>query len=261
MKPGIECPPLALFGTLVFSLLMSGAVAQESGKAETITFKDGTANVDGTLKTEDGKDNVQKQPCKVFTIEFKRGHNYKIEMSSKEIDSYLRLEDVTGKEVAKDDDSAGLVNARIQFHCRVDGAHRVICTTYGGGVGPFRLTIQETPSAMATQLKLKDAMAAIDGKLIGLDAMDAVQTRSVCKIYSVQLAKGKSYQMDMTSKDLDSFLRLEDAAGKELAKDDDGGGGRNACIQFACLESGEYRVIATTFFGGTGHFSLTIKEK
>jgi serine protease Do len=67
--------------------------------------------------------------------------------------------------------------------------------------------------------------------------------------------------MDMTSKDLDAFLRLEDAAGKELAKDDDGGGGRNARIQFACPATGEYRIIATTFFGGTGRFTLTVKEK
>src|SRR6185369_1244130 len=115
MKPEIECPLLALFGTLAFSLLMSGALAQESAKAETIILKDGMANVDGTLKTEDDKDNVQKQPCKVFTIEFKRGQNYTIEMTSKEIDSYLRLEDATGKEDRKDDDSGGFVNARIQF--------------------------------------------------------------------------------------------------------------------------------------------------
>src|SRR6476659_10135444 len=241
MTPGIQRPLLALFGTLVFSLLMSGAMAQESGKAETITLKDGMANVDGALKTEDGKDNVQKQPCKVFTIEFKRGHNYKIEMTSKEIDSYLRLEDAAGKELAKDDDSGGFVNARIQFHCRVDGAHRVICTTYGGGVGLFSLTIQESPSSKVAELNLKNGIGVSDSKLIGLDAMDAVQTRSVCKIYSVQLAKGKSYQMDMTSKDLDSFLRLEDAAGKEWAKDDDGGGGRNARILFSCPETGEFR--------------------
>ena len=34
-------------------------------------------------------------------------------MTSKEIDSYLRLEDKAGKELAKDDDSGGNVNARM----------------------------------------------------------------------------------------------------------------------------------------------------
>ena len=104
-------------------------------------------------------------------------------------------------------------------------------------------------------------MGLAEAKLIGTDATDAVQTKSVCKIYAIKLAKGKSYQIDMMSKDVDSFLRLEDSAGKELAKDDDSGGDRNARIQFKCPGNGEYRIIATTYFGGMGSFILSVKEK
>jgi hypothetical protein len=163
--------------------------------------------------------------------------------------------------LAKDDDSGGFVNARINFCCRADGTYRVICTTFLGGTGNFTLTIKEIVLAKPKELNLKDGTAKVEAKLAGIDQTDAVQTHSVCKIYAIKLAKGKSYQIDMVSKDLDPFLRLEDSAGKELAKDDDSGGDRNARIQFQCPENGEYRIIATTYFGGVGNFTLSVKEK
>ena len=111
------------------------------------------------------------------------------------------------------------------------------------------------------EINLKDGMAKVDAKLTDTDAIDAVQTHSVCKIYSIKLVKGKSYQIDMMSKDVDSFLRLEDSAEKELAKDDDSGGDHNARIQFDCPADGTYRIIATTYFGGAGDFTLVVKQK
>jgi len=254
---------LLLLGAVAFPFLNSlpGVFAKEAKKGENITLKKGVAKVASALKTDDDNDKVQKHPCKVFNVDFKSGQNYKIDMVSKEIDSYLRLEDATGKELARDDDSGGLVNARINFRCRMDGAYRVICTTFGGGTGPFTLTILETSIARDAILDLKDGMAKVDAKLTETDATDAVRTHSFCKTYAIKLAKGKSYQIDMMSKDVDSFLRLEDATGKELAKDDDSGDGRNARIQFECPEDGEYRIFATTFLGGTGRFTVTVKEK
>ena len=260
---------LLLTALLAPQLCMSMAAAQddkkdekqESKKPELLTLKEGVAKVDGALKADDEMDRVQKNPCKVYVVDFKTGRNYKIDMVSKELDSYLRLEDATGKELAKDDDGGGFVNARVHFHCPADGGYRVICTTFGGGTGAFTLTIQEVAVAKAVELRLKDGTAKIDGELTGMDAMDAVQTRSVCKVYVIQLAKGKAYQIDMASKDVDSYLRLEDSTGKELAKDDDSGGEHNARITFSCPETGAFRIIATTYFGGVGRFTLTVKEK
>jgi hypothetical protein len=268
MNPGWRDLVLIVLRMAAFFTLFSFPVVwaqegnkQEGNKAENITLKDGMVKVDGALKADDEKDKAQKHPCKIFTVDLKSGQNYKIDMVSKEIDSFLRLEDAAGKELAKDDDSGGFVNARINFHCPTAGAYRVICTTFGGGTGAFTLTIQEATIAKAAQLPLNDGMAKVEAKLTAMDAADAVQTHSLCKVYAVKLAKGKSYQIDMMSTDVDSFLRLEDSTGKELAKDDDSGDGSNARIQFSCPENGEYRIIATTFFGGMGSFALTVKEK
>src|ERR1019366_10263988 len=45
------------------------------------------------------------------------------------------------------------------------------------------------------------------------------------KRFEVRLQAGKQYRLTMDSKDLDSFLVLQDKTGKELASDDDSGGG------------------------------------
>jgi hypothetical protein len=263
MKPAFRSALLCVLATAALTTISSlrVAFAQDAKKAEHITLKDGMVKMEGILKADDDKDTGRKQPCKVFTIDLKSGQNYKIDMVSKELDSYLRLEDATGKELAKDDDSGGLVNARINFQCRMNGSFRVICTTFAGGTGAFTLTIQELALAKSVEINLTDGIARVEAKLTAMDPMDAVQTHSPCKAYAIKLAKGKTYQIDMASKDVDSFLRLEDATGMELAKDDDSGGGRDARIQFECREDGEYRILATTFFGGMGNFTLTVKEK
>jgi hypothetical protein len=240
---------------------------EESKKLEAVVLKDGKGKMEGNLKTDDDKDKVQKSPCKVYTVELQAKRNYKIDLVSKELDSFLRLEDADGKELAKDDDSGDNVNARIYFHCAAAGTYRIICTTFMGGTGPFSLSVQELPLPTSSALALKDGGAIVEGKLTTADGMDSILTRSFCKIYGVKLSKGKTYQIDMASKnvdaskDVDSFLRLENAEGKELAKDDDSGGGYNARLQFECPEDGDYRIIATTYAGGVGNFTLTVKEK
>jgi hypothetical protein len=253
----------ALVGMAAFSpprFLMS-IYAQEGSRVENLATKDGSAKLERALKSEDSKDRGRQQPCKVFTVELENGRGYRIDMTSKEIDSYLRLEDPAGKELAKDDDSGGLLNARINFQCRTAGAYRIVCTTFGGGTGSFVLTVREIANAKAVALNLKDGVATIDGTLAGSDATDAVRTASASKTFTIRLAKGKSYRIDMRSKDVDPYLRIEDSAGKELAHDDDSGGDRNARIEFACPEAGEYRILATTYRGGTGRFTLTVNEK
>jgi eukaryotic-like serine/threonine-protein kinase len=61
-------------------------------------------------------------------------------------------------------------------------------------------------------------------------------------------------------KALDPYLVLRDAAGKKLAEDDDSGGGLNARIVFRAEQAGAFRIQATSFNGGAGAFTLTVRE-
>jgi hypothetical protein len=72
----------------------------------------------------------------------------------------------------------------------------------------------------------------------------------------------RPYQIDLLSTDFDAFLRVENAAGREKAFDDDGGGDLNARLLFTPAEPGEYRVIVTTYRANqTGGYVLAIQRK
>ena len=88
------------------------------------------------------------------------------------------------------------------------------------------------------------------------------QKTSFCHIHEFELSPAKSYVIDLVSKRFDAFLRLEDATGKQIAEDDDSGGGTNARLRFRPRAPGVYRIIATTFEPSTfGAYSLTIREE
>ena len=77
----------------------------------------------------------------------------------------------------------------------------------------------------------------------------------------MKLEKGQKYVIDMKSTALDSFLRLEDAAGKQLAEDDDSGGKLDARIVFTPTEDGVYRLTTLAFDGRFGEFTLSVSKE
>ena len=100
------------------------------------------------------------------------------------------------------------------------------------------------------------------GKGLELRGQLDKQTSSV--VYQVKLAAGKTYVIDMVSPDqkaLDPYLYLYDATGKKLAEDDDSGGGLNARIVYRAEQTGVFHIWATSFNGGSGAFTLTVREQ
>jgi hypothetical protein len=116
-------------------------------------------------------------------------------------------------------------------------------------------------------LALRNGLATRDDQITALDRFDAVRQAMHCKIYTIDLQAGKSYQIDMMSQEgnpgmFDPYLRLEDPTGFQVAADDDGGGFPNARIFFQCQRTGRYRIICTTFnHGGVGRFRLTVQQR
>ena len=101
----------------------------------------------------------------------------------------------------------------------------------------------------------------IQGELINTDPKDKVRKGCFCKPHPFKMVKGKSYQVDLRSKDFDAYLRLENPAGQQVAFDDDGGGNRDARIIYRAPQTGDYQICATSYgAGSTGKFILTVKE-
>jgi serine protease Do len=93
------------------------------------------------------------------------------------------------------------------------------------------------------------------------DPKDPVKKSSHHKVYTFKMGPDSVYTLDLASKKMDSFLRLEDSTGKQLAADDDGGGNLDSRIVFRPSKEDTYRIIATTFQPGqTGPFTLTVRQ-
>jgi len=223
------------------------------------------------LTDKEPKDTFTKQASKVHEVKLTAGKTYVISMDDANdpaamlvFDPYLRLEDAAGKELARDDDSGGKLNARITFPCAKSDTYKVVATCLVG-TGSYVLRVREAEPAKGKEDDKvhtvgKDGLK-IAAQLTRDDAKDPVLKVSFRKAYTVKMVVNKTYTIDMVSKDFDAFLRLEDATGKELARDDDSGGDLNARIIFRCPADGDYRIIATSFGAGVGNFTLQVREE
>jgi hypothetical protein len=117
------------------------------------------------------------------------------------------------------------------------------------------------PVAPTGAITLNGGKGEVNAALQPTDPPDPARFGAPCKVYTVDLAAGKTYQIDMMSKEIDPFLRLENPAGKQVAMDDDGGEGLNARIVYNCTQAGTYRVIATCVGARRGPFTLTVQQK
>ncbi len=206
--------------------------------------------------------------AKTYSVHLVKGARYTITMRSP-VDSFLRLEDAAGQEVAADDDGGAQdpgaqgLDAKIEYTPEKTGKFKLIATTFApNATGNFTLSILREGKGDATASGGGADLKVINGELTAKDDLDKVRQQSYCKVYPVKLQAGNTYQFDLKSTDLDSYLRLEGPDGNQIAEDDDSGGFLNAQIKQDITKSGEYKIIATTFAANaTGKFTLEIRGK
>lgn len=113
-----------------------------------------------------------------------------------------------------------------------------------------------------SEITLKDGK---HNRVVDLKKPDAKFQGKPAIVLTIRLEKGKSYQFDLidNSDDGDPWLVLEDAKGKVLAQDDDGGGELNSRLVFRCEEAGVYRVVCTVFEDDedAALFTLAVEER
>jgi len=91
---------------------------------------------------------------------------------------------------------------------------------------------------------------------------DKVKKDCPGRLYVLPCVEGRGYTIDLRSEDFDAFLRLEDPSGKQIADDDDSGGGvkgHDARIVFTAAKTGNYTICATSFNAGAkGKYTLNV---
>jgi hypothetical protein len=105
------------------------------------------------------------------------------------------------------------------------------------------------------QLKETDTFTADSPK-------DKVKTDCPGKRYELNCVAGRTYTIELRSEDFDAYLRLEDASGKTIEENDDGGGGpkgTDAKIVFKAKTTATFTIAATSFNAAAkGKYTLTV---
>src|SRR5262245_21929002 len=107
---------------------------------------------------------------------------------------------------------------------------RPVFAAFGTGLALLAVTLLVTTQAGAQKkekpelLVLEKDRVVVESSISGDSPKDKARKGRRYKAFDIALKAGSAYQFDMTSAEIDTFLRLENAKGKLLAEDDDGGG-------------------------------------
>jgi serine/threonine protein kinase/formylglycine-generating enzyme required for sulfatase activity len=119
----------------------------------------------GTIAEDDEKFNASQgdaMPYKRFEVRLEAGKKYRLTMDSQVLDSYLVLQDKTGKELGFDDDGGGNLNSLLVYTPPNDDTYIVFAASFKG-TGSFVLKIVELTAAGDDKEKLakRQANAAV----------------------------------------------------------------------------------------------------
>jgi hypothetical protein len=248
---------LALAVVLALGLLMQ-STSGAGDKKKDEPAKD--VVVDAELTNADLKDKVLTESfCKTYTYKMIEGRTYQIDMKTGAFDAFLRLENSAGTQVAADDDSGGMLNARIVYRATKTEDFTICCMSLGGGsTGKFQLIVKDLNIEIKPiALKLEKGQATFNGQIV---ANDATYNNKIHKQFNVAFLKGKTYQIDNRSRAFDAYLYLIGPDGNVLAQNDDFEG-LDSRIVHRAEKDGVYQIIATSLGGrGTGAFSFSVRQ-
>ncbi len=237
-------------------ILQAGRAAGDKKKpepAKDLVFAD-------ELQNADLKDTLHKESFrKAYTVKLEKHKLYEITLSTKAFAPHLRLENAEREQIDAADGRAG--NVSLYHRPAKTDEYEIIATSLNpGAMGKFTLVVKEIPGddGKPIELKSEKGKGAYEGKLLKTDPIYKGGKKHKMLLFPMQA--GKTYQIDMISKSLDSYLYLESPTGKYLTEDDDSGGSLNARIIHKATEAGQYRIVCTYFSPAQGDFKVTIRQ-
>jgi hypothetical protein len=163
-------------------------------------------------------------------------------------------------EQRSDDDGGGGTNARLEWVTREAGEVWVSARELSGDSGRYTLLLEDLgeapPPALPTLLKTG---STVQGRLEGGDERDG---NSYYDVYYFDGQADQVVVIRMDSDDLDPVVSIGRGEGTdwhELDKDDDGGLGTNAHLEFRIPETGRYIVRAGAIGRTGGGYTIKVE--
>ncbi len=186
-----------------------------------------------------------------WTFTGQRGDVVTIRITAQDgaFDTTLRLLNAAGQEIAYNDDSGGSLNSLIQnFTLPADGEYTIRVGSFGGyGGGPYTLTLESGAGGTATR---PGGGTIVAGQVVEGDLAVGAQDE-----WTFTGQRGDVVTISLTAQDnaFDTVLHLLNAAGQEIAYNDDGGPGYNSLIQgFSLPADGEYTIRVRSYGDRSG---------
>ncbi|HYX82930.1 MAG TPA: PPC domain-containing protein [Gemmatimonadales bacterium] len=209
---------------------------------------------------------------KMYAFVGKKGDAVTVDLSSDDFDSNLLIADASGNSLARNDDGAGMCNARITFVPPATGNYRVYAnSTAPAELGVYRLTVTAGRVAAPADTTCKgfgrvagmiEVGQTITGNLTPEDP-ELQSDSTYFERWILPVRTNQSFTVDLTSDDFDAYLILAKGRGEKLVDNDDGGGDCNARLVYTATDDHPLRIFVNTASRPrrqTGRFTLKVTE-
>ena len=193
----------------------------------------------------------------LFELTADAGQFYQIDVALGTLeDSMLTIYDADGREVAYNDDYGGGSASRILWEAPATGDYRIFVSGFGTATGSYTLTVDpievtddypNSPDLSPTSITPGRSIEGVIDYDFDVD------------LFELEANAGESYRITVSLVTLnDSVLTIYDSEGREVAYNDDYGGGSASRIIWEAPATGDYYVEVSAFDSATGSYTLTV---
>ena len=247
---GPEVVPPATVGPEVVPVATAGAAgdsdddhANNIGDATAIAVGEAVAGTVGSVNDVDH-----------FRFTAQEGKRYQIDVGMGTLpDSWVYLVDSEDRELAFNDDFEDSLASRIIWAAPASGDYFLVVG--GFGVGTYTLAVAHSDIVDDHG----DALDAATSIAVGEAVAGAVDFDDDVDYFGFTAQEGQLYQIDVALGTLpDSWVRLLDSEGRELAYNDDFGDSWASRILWVSPASGDYYLAVGDYEGDLGTYTLTV---
>jgi hypothetical protein len=205
-----------------------------------------------------------------YRVQLVNGQQVQITLQGDDFDAYLMLLDDEGTIVAKDDDSAGGTDARIDYTATKTGPHIIIVNSLGKQEeGAFALFVEHISGPQAAtepetspeiNIRPINIGQVVSGELT--NSSPKLDDGTYYDVYTFTGVPNTTVNIMLMSEEFDAYLLLSSFSDQELTQletDDDSGGGTDSKITYRIPDSGIYVIRVNTLSEGeTGSYMLSL---